>query len=119
MDTDHTGGNAEECTTTDSFGDHDVDGQQLIEGTYRRLAAAEQRTFEDSDRFYEQLESAFLWAYLAAVDEAGVPDHVAYAVDDALAWTRERLAGADDPDVRTEVVPTFYREAARFHCAYR
>jgi hypothetical protein len=31
----------------------------------------------------------------------------------------ERFAGADDPDVRTEVVPAFYREAARFHCVYR
>jgi hypothetical protein len=113
--TDHT----DECTTTGSFGDHGVDGRRLIEGTYRRLAAAELRAFEDTAGFYRQLESAFLWAYLAAVDEPGVPDHVAYAVDDALAWTRERFADADDPDVRTEVVPAFYREAARFHCAYR
>jgi hypothetical protein len=62
MDTDRTDGDAEECTTTGSFGDHGVDGQRLIEGTYRRLAAADQRTFSDGDRFYKTVRGECLGA---------------------------------------------------------
>ena len=107
------------CTTTTSFSDHAIDdGSVLIQRTYYRLAAAE-TTFEATDEFFEALESAFVWAYLGSNDERGVPDHVAAALDDALAMTREQFAERPDADLRTAVLPAFYRELAGFHCAYR
>jgi len=107
------------CTTTTSFSDHAIDdGSVLIQRTYYRLAAAE-TTFEPADEFFHRLESAFVWAYLGSNDERGVPGHVAAALDDALAVTREQFAERPEADLRTAVLPAFYRELAGFHCAYR
>jgi hypothetical protein len=122
MATDSNGTNdeARDCTTTESFADHDIeDGSALIERTYYRLSEASVSEFESTASFFDALESAFIWAYLGSVEENGVPTHVEAAIDDARAFTREEFAEDDDPDLRTEVVPTFYRYAAGFHCAYR
>jgi len=109
-----------DCTTTRSFADHDIeDGSALTERTYYRLSDADASAFEASERLFDALESAFLWAYLDSVDGNGVPAHVDAAIDDARALTREEFTGATDPDIGTEVVPTFYRYAADFHCASR
>jgi hypothetical protein len=43
---------------------------------------------------------------------------VAAAVEDAAYFTREQYAGTR-ADLRTEVVPAFYRSVAGFHSAYR
>lgn len=110
----------EDCTTTKSFADHDLlDGSELIRRTYYRLATAEDVEFAPTDRFFDALESAFVWAYLDSVDEHGVPDHVGAAVDDALAFTAEEYADRPDADLRTDVLPTFYTHVADFHCEYR
>lgn len=109
-----------DCTTTSSFTEHGVDrGSALIQRTYYRLAAAGLTEFESTDRFFDQLEAAFTWAYIASTGEPGVPPHVEAAVEDALAWTRTRFDGDEDVDVRTELLPRFYSELAAFHCAYR
>lgn len=112
--------NREECATTNSFADHDIDdGAVLIRDTYRRLSEADAATFEPTQSFFETLESAFLWAYLGRVDETGVPDHVEAAIDDARALTMETFHDDPGADLRTEVIPAFYQHVAGFHCAYR
>jgi hypothetical protein len=114
------GGGDEECTTTGSFADHDIaDGSQLIEGTHYRLVAAGMSEFTPSPSFFDALESAFIWAYLGSVEERGIPDHVEAAIDDARVFTVQEFADRPEADLRTEVVPAFYRHAAAFHCAYR
>jgi hypothetical protein len=108
------------CTTTTSFSDHAIDdGSVLIQRTYYRLAAEATPTFDPTDDFFDSLESAFIWAYLGSNDERGVPDHVAAALDDALALTREEFADRPEADLRTAVLPAFYQHLAGFHCAYR
>jgi hypothetical protein len=111
---------ANECTTTESFADHDIDdGSTLIERTHYRLASGGRGEFEPSDSFFDALESAFMWAYLGTTTATGIPDHVEAAIDDARAFTAEEFADRPDADLRTEVVPTFYSYAADFHCEYR
>ncbi len=111
---------ADDCTTTGSFEDHDIhDGSTLIQRTHYRLASADQTEYEPTDSFFDALESAFLWAYLGTGPENGVPDHVEAAIDDARALTVEEFGDDSDADLRTDVIPTFYGHAADFHCAYR
>ncbi|MFB6205381.1 MAG: hypothetical protein ABEJ05_02480 [Haloglomus sp.] len=107
------------CTTTDSFDDHGIhDGADLLTATYYRLAAADTE-FEPTASFFDRLESAFVWAYLGAVDGTDVPDHVMAAVEDAREQTRAEFAERPEADLRTDVIPAFYRRIAGFHCAYR
>ncbi|MEF8813049.1 MAG: hypothetical protein V5A55_04440 [Halovenus sp.] len=110
----------DECTTTESFTDHDItDGSQLVQRTYYRLAAAEITEYEPTESFFDALESAFIWAYLGTVEENGIPEHVEAAIDDARALTAEEFEDRPDADLRTEVVQTFYAHVSSFHCAYR
>jgi hypothetical protein len=73
-DAPETGHDEGECTTTESFADHDIDdGSALIERTYHRLTDGDRTAFEPTVSFYDALESAFMWAYLGTVEEAGIP----------------------------------------------
>lgn len=111
---------SDDCSTTDSFSDHGIgDGVDLITETYHRLREADQTEFARSDRFFDRLESAFIWAYLGSVDEPGVPVHVELAIDDARSLTEETFADRPDADLRTDVIPAFYSRIAGFHCIYR
>jgi hypothetical protein len=119
-ESDEAGDTGDACTTTGSFADHDIeDGSTLIDRTYYRLASADGVEYEPSASFFLALESAFRWAYLGTTDGTDVPAHVEAAIDDARAFTAEDFADRPNADLRTEVVPTFYRYAAGFHCAYR
>jgi len=118
-DSARTTDSTEECTTTESFVDHDIeDGSALVQRTYYRLAAAGVE-FVPEESFFDALESAFIWAYLETVEDNGVPDHVEAAIDDAKAVTAAEFADRPDADLRTDVVQTFYGNVAGFHCAYR
>lgn len=109
-----------DCTTTSSFTDHGLDrGSVLIQRTYYKLAGAGITEFQSTEEFFDQLEAAFTWAYIVSTDEPGVPSHVEAAIDDAVAWTREQFADAEEVDLRTELLPRFYSELAAFHCSYR
>lgn len=109
-----------ECTTTKSFSDHGIeDGSRLVRETYYRLHEAGYSEFEPTEAFLDRLESAFVWAYLGSADEPGIAAPVEAAIDDARALTREEFVGRPDADLRTAVVPAFYRYAARYHCRYR
>lgn len=109
-----------DCTTTGSFTDHGIeDGSALVQRTYYRLVDGECGTFEPTDQCFDQLESAFIRAYLATVETADVPAHVAAAIDDARVLTAEEFRDEADADLRTAVNPRFYQLVAGFHCVYR
>jgi len=109
----------ENCTTTESFDDHGIeDGSDLIQQAAYRMADVE-TTFDPTESFFDRIESAFLWAYLGNTEETGVPGHVQAALDDARVLTHEEFADEADADLRTDVIPAFYRRFAGFHCAYR
>jgi len=75
----------EDCTTTSSFSDHGIrDGADLVTRTYYRLRR-DGAGDPSSDGFFDRLESAFVGAYLDAVEETAVPTHVELAIDDARA----------------------------------
>ncbi|GGK82116.1 hypothetical protein [Haloarcula sebkhae] len=119
-DTPRDYGADEECTTTESFADHGLDdGSVLISRTYNRIAADGEPAFEPTPEFFDTLEAAFIWAYIGSIDEPGVPPHVEAAIEDAREFTRQKFADNSDPDLRTNVIPTFYQQVAGFHCAYR
>lgn len=104
------------CTTTGSFADHDIeDGARIVQRTSYRLAEGNGAEFAPTETFFDALETAFIWAYLASADENGISDHVAAAIDDASAFTTREFADREDADPRTEALTTFYRHAARFH----
>lgn len=109
-----------ECETTDSFSDHGIeDGTELVTRTYYRLQSGERHEFEPSERFFDRLESAFVWAYLESIDGGDVPEHVQSAIDDARELTREEFEDRPGADLRTAVIPAFYSRVAGFHCIYR
>jgi hypothetical protein len=110
-----------DCTTTTSFSDHGVDdGADLVTATHYRLLDAGCREFEPGAEFFEAIETAFVRSYLDRVDDAGgLPDHVAAAIDDARELTSEEFAERPGVDLRTDVLPAFYRRVAGFHCSYR
>jgi hypothetical protein len=103
------------CTTTRTFSAYGIaDGSSLVRRTYYRLgddpgtidAAAVQR-----------IGAAFGDAFVELADVDAVPDAVSMAVEDAAYFTGESFDGAD-ADLRTDVLPSFYRSVAAFHCAY-
>ena len=114
------GDDRESCTTTGSFTDHGIDdGTELLRRTYYRLAGEQSAGFDPNETFFEDLKDAFVWAYLESTNGTDVPDHVLAATDDALAAVREQFSGDHGADLRTDVIPAFYRSLAGFHCAYR
>jgi hypothetical protein len=114
------GESREDCTTTGSFDDHGIeDGHELVTETHRRLREARVDGFRPTDAFFDRLESAFTWAYLGTVDDTGVADGVALAIVDARHAVESEFADREDADLRTDVVPAFYRSVAGYHCAYR
>ncbi|MEF8778609.1 MAG: hypothetical protein V5A36_06845 [Natronomonas sp.] len=109
-----------DCTTTRSFDDHGIeDGVDLITRTYYRLQGPGRHVFAPDEAFFDRLESAFIWAYLGSVDERGIPPHVERAIEDARALTRAEFEDRLEADLRTDVIPAFYRRVAGFHCVYR
>lgn len=116
----HASERPDNCSTTNSFADHGVpDGIDLVTDTYHRLTGPDRPDYAPTEGFFERLEEAVLWAYLGAVEEPGVPAHVAAAIDDAKVLTRAEFEDDPGADLRTDVVPAFYQRVAAFHCAYR
>ena len=115
----HDGRRTPDCTTSSSFEDHGLaDGQSLVRETHYRLVDAGV-AFEPTEAFFDALESAFVWSYMSSTDESGVPAHVAAAIEDARSLTHDAVAEKPSADLRTEVIPEFYRRVAGFHCIYR
>lgn len=116
----HASKHPDDCSTTNSFADQGVpDGTDLVTETYYRLAGPDRPDYAPTGAFFERLEEAFLWAYLGAVAEPGVPAPIEAAIDDAKVLTRAEFEDDPDADLRTDVVPAFYQRIASFHGAYR
>lgn len=131
-------GTDDACTTTGAFGDHGVpDGTDLIGRTATHMTTAG-ITDPTVGGFFEILGDAFRAAFVEAADADRVPAVVDAAVDDAVHATRETFGGnatdaavtaagsgtdastdATGADVRTAIVPAFYREVAGYYCAFR
>jgi len=120
-------GTDDACTTTGAFGDHGIpDGTDLIGRTATHMTTAG-ITDPTVDGFFEILGDAFRAAFAEAAGADRVPPVVDAAVDDAVHATREAFRGdgpgadgdASGADVRTTVVPAFYREVAGYYCAFR
>jgi hypothetical protein len=105
------------CTTTRAFDVYGVtDGSVLVRTTHRLVHENDRGTVTDAT--LDLVAAAFRAAFMEHADVGALPADVAAAVEDALYFTRERYADSD-ADLRTEVLPSFYREVAGFHCAYR
>lgn len=116
---DHQTGADRECTTTGSFAAHGIDdGSRLVTRTYYRLADGDSPAYAPTESFFDRLETAFIWAYLESTGGPRIPNGVLTAADDARARTAEEFADESGADLRTAVVPAFYRRVAGFHCAY-
>ena len=106
------------CTTTTAFGAYGVpDGSDLIQRTYHELTDGTTETDASRIRFGE-LDTAFRRAFTGLTTLGELPPVVEAALADGLYFTREQYEGTD-ADLRTVVVPAFYREVAGFLCAYR
>jgi hypothetical protein len=105
------------CTTTTAFGVYGIeDGQDLIQRTYREVTR--EGGEPDLSEGFDELGDAFRAAFVDLTGEEPIPRDVAAAVEDGRYFTREEYAGTG-ADLRTVVVPEFYREVADFLCAYR
>jgi hypothetical protein len=95
---------AEEWTTTGSSSDHGGgNGVDLPTRAYYRLRSADRREFEPNERFFDQLESAFIWAYLGSADEPGIPSYVYIAIEEARSHTVSRFTDRPDADLNHAV----------------
>lgn len=128
-------GTDDACTTTGAFRDHGIpDGTDLIGRTATHMTTTG-ITDPTVGGFFEILGDAFRAAFVETADIDRVPSVVDAAVDDAVHTTREAFRGdgsdaaaatagvgpdaIPDADVRTTVVPGFYREVAGYYCAFR
>lgn len=90
----------------------------LVRGTVDVVALPQTTPVAVTDDAVRAVAVAFREVFRAASGRATVPDPVAAAVDDAVAWTADKLGG-ETVDVRGELVPAFHRRVAAFHAAYR
>jgi hypothetical protein len=113
----------ETCSTHDrAFLDYGVPtGGDLAQDAYYRLRKRGFTEASPTPAFLDGLAKAFEGAYVAEASVPIVPEPVAAAIDDARTTFAHRLL--DDPDadrdLRTDVLPTFYRLVARYYCENR
>jgi hypothetical protein len=109
---------ADACSTTDSFANYGItDGSDLISRAARALGSTRQDVTVTPE-LTSGVESAFRTAFLAESDDGTLPSTVTAALDDAAVLVVDRFGG-ETRDLRTDVLPAFYREFAGYHCAYR
>ncbi|MFB6299014.1 MAG: hypothetical protein ABEH65_02000 [Halobacteriales archaeon] len=106
-------------TNARAFVDHDIeDGADLIARTYYDLAATGDRTVKPTPVYADRIGNAFRKAFIQSTDVPLVPDPVDAAVDEASDLLVHRILDDPDADLRTEILPSFYRLVARTYCAY-
>jgi len=108
------------CSTTTSFDTYGIeDGSDLIRGTYYRLVAEGIETVDPSGPFFDRLANSFTHTFVRLAGTDDLPPALAAAIEDATARTAEEVGDDATVDLRTGVLPAFYRRVAGFHCAYR
>ena len=106
-------------TDVRAFAAHGIeDGSDLISRTARALAAMGHREPEPSDEFTESVARAFRQAYARTATVPIVPDPVDAAIDEATDTLAHRVLDDPDADLRTEVLPSFYRSVTNTYCAH-
>ncbi|MDY6818113.1 MAG: hypothetical protein SVG88_05565 [Halobacteriales archaeon] len=108
------------CSThARAFVDHSIDdGTDLIARTYYALAATGDRTPEPSPVYADRIANAFRKAFIQSADVPLVPEPVDAAIEEASDLLVHRILDNPDADLRTELLPAFYRTVARTYCAY-
>ena len=106
------------CSTTDTaFLDYGLpNGEILVPATYYVLVDRGRGTFEPTPEYAHAIADAFRTAFVRRAPLPIVPEPVDAAVEDAVTATlHEFVHGAD---LRTRVLPTFYRRVATYTCTY-
>jgi len=108
------------CSThTAAFVDHGIDdGIDLVARTHYLLAADGNREPEPTAAFAERVAAAFRRAFVGAAPVPLVPEPVDAAIDEATDTVVHRVLDDPDADLRTEVLPAFYRAVASTYCAH-
>jgi hypothetical protein len=112
----------ETCSTHDNaFADYGIQtGTDLVHRTHYRLRDREYTDPAATPAFLDALEKSFQAAYVDAAAVPIVPEPVAAAIDDArTAMAHRLLDGGADGDLRSDVVPDYYRLVASYYCEYR
>jgi len=108
------------CSTrTAAFIHHGIDdGVDLVARTYYELADDGHRNPEPTTEFAERVASAFRGAFVRNAPVPLVPDPVDAAIDEATDTLVHRVLDDPDADLRTEILPAFYRDVASAYCAH-
>lgn len=108
----------ETCSTSDAaFLDYGLpNGQVLVPATYYVLSGRDEATYEPSPAYVHRIADAFRTAFVRRADLPVVPEPVDAAVEDAVTATLHEFDG--EADLRTAVLPTFYRRVASYACTY-
>ncbi|MEF8843045.1 MAG: hypothetical protein V5A62_15715 [Haloarculaceae archaeon] len=108
----------EACSTSDTaFLDYGLpNGQVLVPATYYALAARDEGTFGPTPEYVHRIADTFRTAFVRRAALPVVPEPVDAAVEDAVTPTLHEFT--HEADLRTEVLPTFYRRVASYTCTY-
>jgi hypothetical protein len=106
------------CTTSDTaFLDYGLpNGGVLVPATYHVLAGRDEGTFEPTPEYVHRIADAFRTAFVRQAALPVVPEPVDAAIEDAVTATIHEFTR--EADLRTEVLPTFYRRVAAYTCTY-
>lgn len=108
------------CTTrTAAFTDHGIrDGTELVSRTYYALVTSGHATPEMSGEYAEHVATAFRKAFIRKAAVPLVPEPVEAAIEASTDIVVHRLLDDSDADLRTEVLPAYYRAVANAYCAH-
>ncbi|WP_137285646.1 hypothetical protein [Halorussus salinisoli] len=109
------------CTTrNNAFAGYDIpSGTDLVHKTWYLLIDRGYDTFEPTEVFANQLGEAFRTAFVRTAPVPIVPEPVDEAIIDAASITVYEHGDQPDADLRTVVLPSFYRAVADLYCDYR
>lgn len=110
----------ETCAThAAAFTDHGIpDGTTLIHRTYYHLATNGIREPVPSQDFSDRVANAFRTAFIRSAPVPLVPDPIDTAIDEATEVIIHRTLDDPEADLRTKILPAFYRAVAQNYCLY-
>lgn len=94
-----------------------TDGTSIVHRTYYRLRSPDDNAVHASPEFMASLAQAFRRAFLVEMGRHTDPTPVGAAVERAVTVTTHDLLDRESADLRTSVLPTFYRAVSRNYCA--
>lgn len=111
-------GRSDPCdTSATALVAHGIDeGDRLVRRTYYDLVEDGFDEFDGSAEFVARVAETFRAVYAELAAPATVPADVDAAIDDARLGTLEAVDAS--ADLRTGVLPQFYRQFAGYYCAY-